>query len=218
MHQVKETECEFGFPMAQREVLYAMALEVRCWEGRLWDTIYHARSLLGSIMGSTLQGRKTRRMETGNAELPCSHKVALANYSEELWRRDDPSEMEWGVWAFIPPHQPVTEYRQTSGRERKLGLNAKSNSRNEPLISLFTKHLHTSTEITEPLAIFHLGILYLLEVWFLLCLQNILCPTVVSAIVVVFISLNHRHENQKLLRKEIWFGPFSFKGSYYYGV
>lgn len=157
-------------------------------------------------------------METGNAELPCSHKVALANYSEELWRLDDPSEVDWGVWAFIPPHQPVTEYRQTSGRERKLGLNAKSNSRNEPQISLFTKHLHTSTEITEPLAIFHLGILYLLEVWFPLCLQHILCPTVVTAIVVVFISFNHRHENQKLLQKEIWFVPFSLKGSYCYRV
>ena len=113
---------------------------------KLSDTIYHARSLLGSTLGSTLQGRKTRRMKTGNAELPCSHKVALANYSEELWRLDDPSEVDWGVWAFIPPHQPVTEHRQTSGRERKLGLNAKSNSRNEPQISLFTKHLHLNRD------------------------------------------------------------------------
>lgn len=217
MHQVKETECEFGFPTALKGSSICYAMEVRCWESRLSDTIYHARSLLGSTLGATLQGRKTRRMETGNAELPCSHKVALADYSEELWRLDDPSEVDWGVWAFIPPHQPVTEYRQTSGRERKLGLNAKSNSRNEPQISLFTKHLHTSTEITEPLAIFHLGILYLLEVWFPLCLQHILCPTVVTAIV-VFISFNHRHENQKLLQKEIWFVPFSLKGSYCYRV
>ena len=84
--------------------------------------------------------------------------------------------------------------------------------------SLYLPNIYTSPEIIEPLAIFHLGILYLLEVWFHLCLQHILCPTVVSAIVVVFISLNHRHENQKLLQKEIWFGPFSLKGSYCYRV
>lgn len=124
--------------------------------------------------------------------------------------RSSEGEMTLQRWSEgllpIPPHQPVTEYRQTSGRERKLGLNAKSNSRNEPLISLFTKHLHTSTEITEPLAIFPLGILYLQEVWFLLCLQNILCPTVMSAIVVIFISLNHRHERTVKLteRNVVW--------------
>lgn len=45
-------------------------------------------------MGSTLKGREARRIETENVELQCSHKVASANYSEELRSWDDPSEVE----------------------------------------------------------------------------------------------------------------------------
>lgn len=167
MYQTKETECEFGFSMALKGSSICYALEVRCWESRLWDRNYHTRSLLGSTMGSTLKGREARRIETENVELQCSHKVALANYSEELRSWDDPSEVEWGVWVFIPLHRPVIEYRQTPGKGRKLGLNAKSNSRNEPQISLFTKHLYISIEIIESPVIFHPGILYFSEVWFL---------------------------------------------------
>lgn len=87
------------------------------------------------------------------------------------------------------------------------------NSKNDPIISLFTKYLYVSVGGGNDWFVSHLSPWNPLSFRVLVCVHNIFFAQSVTPIDAVLISVNQGCENQKLLQKKNWFGRFSLQGS-----